>query len=433
MTIAETFKEFLNNLSITNNEQISNRYGEITSCLNKKYRNTESKTANSLKVGSYGRFTAISGISDLDMIYMLPNSEWERFKNGRQSALLQEVKEAIKGRYSRTAAWGDGQVVVVSFNDQEIEVVPSFEQEDESFKYPNTNNGGSWPITKPRSEIKAISDMDKEKNCNLRRLCKMVRAWKNKHGIVMGGLLIDTLAYNFLKSTAYYDDKSYLYYDLMVRDFFEYIEELPDQDYFLAPGSNQRVLVKKKFQKKAKKAHKLCIEAIEAEGQANANRKWKKVFGRPFPSGTPVQESAAEYAAKMSWENTEEFIEDKYPIDIRYNLEINCDVSQNGYREHGLLYMLRKRIPLLAKKKLLFKIDRIDVPGPYHIEWKVLNRGEIARRLNKVRGQIFKDDGFNQKEERTSFRGNHLVECYAIKNGTVVAKDRIDVPITNSE
>ena len=95
--------------------------------------------------------------------------------------------------------WGDGQVVVISFENQEIEVVPAFEQEDGSFKYPNTNNGGSWPITKPRSEIKSMLDLDREKNNNLRRLCKMARAWKNKHGVVMGGLLIDTCAYNFLK------------------------------------------------------------------------------------------------------------------------------------------------------------------------------------------------------------------------------------------
>lgn len=433
MTVAEMFEQFLNNIAIDNSEQISNRYGEITQCLNKKYRNTESKTANSLQVGSYGRYTAIKGISDLDMIYIMPKSEWERFKDGRQSALLQEVKEAIKDRYSRTDAWGDGQVVVVSFGNQEIEVVPAFEQEDGSFKYPNTNNGGSWPITKPRVEIKAVSDLDKEKNSNLRRLCKMARAWKNKHGVQMGGLLIDTLAYNFLKSTTEYDDKSYLYYDWMTRDFFKYLSELPEQEYYLAPGSNQHVTVKKKFQRKAKKAYGLCLTAIEAEGQVGVNNKWKKVFGRPFPAAVINLSEVAAAKSAISWNDTEEFIEDKYPIDIRYNLEIDCEVSQNGYREHTLLYMLQKHIPLLASKKLLFHITKINVPEPYHIEWKVLNRGAVAERRNQIRGQIVKDDGSHKKEERTLFRGPHVVECYAIRNGIVVAKDRIDVPIKTGE
>ncbi len=428
MTVAEMFEQFLNNLAIDNKEQISDRYGEITCALNKAFRDTDSKTANSLQVGSYGRGTAIKGVSDLDMLYLMPTSSWDKYKDGRQSALLQDVKNAIKDRYSRTDMWGDGQVVVVSFGNQEIEVVPSFEQEDGSFKYPNTNNGGSWPTTKPRSEISAILEMDREKNNNLRRLCKMARAWKNKHGVVMGGLLIDTLAYNFLKSTTDYDNKSYLYYDYMARDYFKYLSELPDQDYYLAPGSNQRVAVKKKFHKKARKAYELCLKAIEAEGQEGAHKKWKKVFGRPFPAAAEtVKASTAE--AVRHWDDTEEHIEDKYPVDIRYNLEIDCEVSQKGFREYFLREILRRGMPLIPSKKLLFSVVDIDVPEKYHIEWKVLNRGLVAQQKNQIRGQIVRDSGFNNKEEHTSFRGNHVVECYAIRNGVVVAKDRIDVPI----
>lgn len=36
MSVQNMFKEFLENLKVTNAEQISNRYGEITSSLNKK-------------------------------------------------------------------------------------------------------------------------------------------------------------------------------------------------------------------------------------------------------------------------------------------------------------------------------------------------------------------------------------------------------------
>lgn len=428
MTVSEMFEQFLNNLAIDNKEQISDRYGEITCALNKAFRNADSKTANSLQVGSYGRGTAIKGVSDLDMLYLMPASSWEKYRDGRQSALLQDVKRAIKDRYSRTDMWGDGQVVVVSFGNQEIEVVPAFEQEDGSFKYPNTNNGGSWPTTKPRSEISAILAMDRAKNSNFRRLCKMARAWKNKHGVVMGGLLIDTLACNFLQSTTDYDDTGYLYCDYMARDYFKYLSELPDQDFYLAPGSNQRVAVKKKFQKKAKKAYDLCLRAIEADGQQSVKSRWKKVFGRPFPAATESEKSRLVEAAR-NWDDTEEHIEDKYPIDIRYNLEIDCDVSQNGFREHLLRFMVGRNIPLLARKKLMFHVTNINVPEPYQLEWKVLNRGITAREKNQIRRQIVKDQGFKRKEEHTSFRGNHVVECYAVRSGVVVAKDRIDVPI----
>ncbi len=64
MTTTEMFTDFLKNLAIDNGASITSKYEEITSALNKKFRDTESKTANSLQVGSYGRWTGIKGISD---------------------------------------------------------------------------------------------------------------------------------------------------------------------------------------------------------------------------------------------------------------------------------------------------------------------------------------------------------------------------------
>ena len=424
MSVSEMFSEFIVNLAVQNSKEISTRYGEITRALNKKYRDSESRELNTLQVGSYGRHTAINGISDLDMLYMLPPSEWDRYKDkGRQSALLQEVKKAIKLRYPNTDIRGDGQVVVVSFSNHVVEILPVFELDDRSFKYPDTNNGGSWKITKPHSEIKAMKDLNNEKNPNLRRLCKMIRAWKNQHGVNMSGMLIDTLVYNFFNSTIYYNDKSYRYYDSMVRDFFKYLSDEPTQSYYLAPGSNQQVYVKKRFQSKAKKAYKLCNKAISSEKQIGVNRKWKKIFGRSFPSGIKVARESIQ-----TWKNTEEFIEDKYPINIQYNLRIDCEVSQQGFQTHSLREMLKRMIPLLSKKKLLFKVKENNVPKPFEYKWKVLNRGSISKLRDMIRGQIIDDDN-SIRNEKTDFIGGHEVECYVIKNGMVVARDRIDVPI----
>jgi len=423
------FEQFLENLKIDNSETISSRYGEITACLNKKFRDTESKTANSLQVGSYGRWTGIKSISDLDMLYIMPANKWDDYKNDGQSKLLTETKDAIKARYPTTTVYVDRLVVRVLYSNFHVEVQPVFEQEDGSFKYPDTYNGSSWKITKPREEIKAMSEFVTQKNKNLRRLCKMARAWKNKHGVGMGGLLIDTLAHNFLKSTNEYDDKSFLYYDWLSRDFFKYLADQPDQDYYAALGSGQRVKVKQKFQKKAKRAYELCLKAIEAENTDSVNNKWKKVYGRPFPAKVATTKAAASILSE-NWRNTEEFIEDRYPVDIRYSLKIECEVSQNGYRQHYLTEMLTNHIPLLANKKLKFWVVKIDVPGTYSIEWKVLNRGDEARRRDSVRGQIVPDKGHKERIENTLFRGGHIVECYAIQNGVVVAKDRIEVPIS---
>lgn len=429
MSVADMFSDFVSNLAITNGDTISLRYGELTAALNKKFRDTESKTANTLQVGSFGRNTGINGISDLDMLYIMPKGKWDDYKDGKQRKLLQDTKDAILARYPATEVKVDRVVVSVTYTDFHVEVQPVFEQDDQSYKFPDTKGDGAWRITKPREEMEEMSSADTKRNSNLKRLCKMARAWRNKHGQEMSGLLIDTLAYNYLSTTEYFDDKSYLYYDYLSRDFFKYLADEPDQSEYAAPGSRQRVRVKKKFQRKAKKAYQLCLDAIAAEQQQNVNDKWRKVYGRPFPVHVPVQTESLASARASSWDDTEEFIEDRYPIDIRHTLKIDCVVKQNGFRENQLTNMIAKRIPLLARKSLEFEVVEIDVPGVYSLEWKVLNRGDEARRRNNIRGQIIPDGGDQKRIERTEFKGDHVVECYAIQDGVVVAKDRIHVPI----
>lgn len=424
MTTTEMFTDFLKNLAIDNGASITSKYEEITSALNKKFRDTESKTANSLQVGSYGRWTGIKGISDLDMLYIMPASKWEEYKDGKQSKLLDYTRDAIQARYPRTEVKKDRLVVQVLYKNFMVEVQPVFKQADGGFKYPDTYNGGSWKITKPCDEIKAMKEFVDQKNKNLRKLCKMARAWKNKHGVGMGGLLIDTLAYNFLKSTTYYDNRSTAFYDKMCRDFFLYLSEEPNKDYYLALGSNQRVKVKNKFQRKAKKAYDLSCKAIDAGDDSSAHTKWKKIFGRPFPAAPQVIAEAAK-----SYRDTEQFIEDYYPLDIRFHLKLECEVSQDGFRVDLLRSMLTRKVKLSAKKQLNFYVTEINVPGDFVLKWKVLNRGAEAQRRDCIRGDIVVDNGFRKKQERTSFAGEHIVECYAIKNNVVVAKDRIHVPI----
>lgn len=83
--------------------------------------------------------------------------------------------------------------------------------------------------------------MDRECNANLKTLCKMARAWKKKWSVPITGLLIDTLAYNFIRNYQYRDE-SFFYYDLMSRDFFEFLAaQNSRQTYWLSPGANQYV------------------------------------------------------------------------------------------------------------------------------------------------------------------------------------------------
>lgn len=163
MSIADDFKNFLSSIKISDDKssRVSNRYQEITKALNIKFRDTESRVNNCLQVGSYGRWTAIKGISDLDMLYILPPSKWDEYNVAEgQSKLLKDTKDAILDRYPRTTVFVDRLVVCVQYTDFHVEVQPVFKQEDGSYKYPDTYKGGKWKTTKPQAELDEIRRMN---------------------------------------------------------------------------------------------------------------------------------------------------------------------------------------------------------------------------------------------------------------------------------
>ncbi len=291
MSVSDNFKTFNDNLRMSTDtvDDIAYRYKRITKQLNKCYWNSESETNHSLYVGSYGRGTEIH-LSDIDMLFWLTYDDYVRFNkhsgNG-QSALLQEVKTCIQKTY-KSYMRADGQVIKVDFTDGvTFEIVPCFLNTDDSFTYPDTNNGGSWKTTNPRPEIAEMTSMNNTCNKNLKRLCRMARAWKDKWNVPIGGLLIDTLAYNFLKDWEH-KDKSYVYYDWMSRDFFKFLSEQDEnKNYWLSPGARQYVWRKGKFEYKAKQCYNKSLEAIQAETDEyyyTAKSKWREIYGTKFPS-----------------------------------------------------------------------------------------------------------------------------------------------------
>ena len=293
MGLAKWFSTFCSNIRIQDRKTISKRYGAITHRLNLDFWDSNSATSHSLYVGSYGRKTAIEGFSDLDMVFELPSSLYRQYDNhvgNGQSALLQEIRNSIRKTYPFSRIGGDGQVVATRFRDGiTFEVVPVFLNKNGSYAYPDSNGGGSWKITNPKPEIEAIQRRNNACNRNLIPLSQMMRAWKKKWDVPIGGLLIDTLAYQFIIDWEY-RDKSYLYYDYMCRDFFRFMK---DQDkhqvYWRAPGSGQHVYSKGLFQWKATRCYNISLEAIKYESASpkrewSAKQKWREIFGTSFPT-----------------------------------------------------------------------------------------------------------------------------------------------------
>ena len=181
-------------------------------------------------------------------------------------------------------------MILVPFDDGiTFEVVPAFENTDGSYTFPNANEAGSWKSTNPRPEIQAIRERNSVCNGNLMRLARMLRAWKNTWSVPIGGLLIDTLASQFIENYSH-RDKSYLYYDYMCRDVFAWMaDQSEEQTFWRAPGSGQYVWGKGLFQYKAKRCYNISLVAIGHETKSPkeewaAKNSWREIFGTAFPN-----------------------------------------------------------------------------------------------------------------------------------------------------
>lgn len=196
-------------ISAEQRSQVSQRYKRITRAINLEFWGSESETAHSRYVGSYGRGTAID-TSDIDILVELPREEYERYdahKGNGQSRLLQAVKNAILSTYSRSDVHADGQVIVINFSDGiKFEILPAFKQLDwmgkwnGKYDYADTNMGGNWRSTNPSAEQEAMKARNQVSNGLLFDTCRHMREIRDTFfsSYHLSGIVIDSYAYHHI-------------------------------------------------------------------------------------------------------------------------------------------------------------------------------------------------------------------------------------------
>lgn len=169
---------------------------------------------------------------------------------------------------------------------------------------------------------------------------------------------------------------------------------------------------------------KLLAEGLkDVVGEATS----KKLFNQEVLSLVPTtnQTLVLENYAAVDYSPNEEFIERKYQVNLKNDVNLQCMVRQNGWSSLQKL----EDLPILKSgSDLKFSIRNHNVIGDYSVFWKVRNRGPKAK-SHGVRGRILKDNGSESRTEVTSFFGKHYVECYIVQNNVCIARDKIDVPI----
>ena len=284
------FTSFLSNLELTQaqRDDAETKSKSVGNCLySAYYGNTYSSSSpKRIIVGSYGKGTAVRPPSDIDMLFILPDTEYWRFNNSPyngQSSLLQDVKSKLVQTFPNTDIRADGQVVKIPFSTYAIDLVPAFICADQSIITCNTNDGGSWKPTNPKAEYQAIIAADDLSLNKATHLIKMLKAWKRCCNVEIKSLALEIAACQFAVNWPH-RGQGLFWYDWLIRDFFAFMLKFK---YGTAqiPGITEKIYLGDKWYSKCESAYQRALKACEYEhdnyGQLAADE-WKKIFGDQF-------------------------------------------------------------------------------------------------------------------------------------------------------
>lgn len=327
----------------------------------------------------------------------------------------------------------------------------SIKQYDGSFKYEHA--GSEWRPRDPRAINKWFYNKKKDNGDCLNKVIKLSKMFckSRSEWIMPGGLIQTILVAEQISKYKNEERLDKLFYDTMVaiRDRLEYntkiINPTDRTQSILLKQSHEKTMntFKNRLTTHLNKLDVLFEKDCTLKKAMNA---WNEFFNNDFWEDSVINECSTlmnfnrdtyEMYAEISTSSViynEEIIENLYPVSLRNYISLNCFVERNGSTIGDLKTMLILGRKLRVGDKLYFHVKSSNIHGEYDTLLKVKNIGAEAIRNNNLRGDIFDIRSFMFMDnkyhvETCKYRGEHFIECYAIKNGVCIAKDSIRVPI----
>ena len=291
MDVSNRFERFLSNITLSDPQKKdgATKRESVCAVLNAKYYNTNSGTANSIYVGSWGKGTRTRPPRDVDLLFSVHSDVYHRYEKvtgNKQSQLLQEIRSALLTRFPNTDVRGDGPVVLVPFGTYAVELLPAFKLQSGQYWIPITANGGSYKTFDPDAELKNVKDSNDKTNNNTRDLIRMMKCWQSYCSVPLKSFHLELLAVNFLNQWSY-AGKSKVYYDWMTRDYFAYVLRQAN-GALSVPGTYETLWLGEVWKSRAQSAYDRAVKAVQYEADKkpiDAGAEWQKVFGTDIPSG----------------------------------------------------------------------------------------------------------------------------------------------------
>lgn len=185
LTINDAFRKFKSRLELNDREQknASDRQQEV-----RDYLDTKFDIENSFLTGSYARDTKTKPLKDIDIFFVLADSE-KHYRTKVPSAVLDDFTKALKEKYGDKAVKKQNRSVGIDFGiviDAEdntdyrvvsIDAVPAFAVGGD-FEIPDEKLG-KWIKTNPKTHAEKATTAHQAFSNEWKGLVRMVKYWNN--------------------------------------------------------------------------------------------------------------------------------------------------------------------------------------------------------------------------------------------------------------
>jgi Adenylyl/Guanylyl and SMODS C-terminal sensor domain len=396
-----------------------------------------------IQIGSFPRFTAIKPIHDLDILYII--GDWDE-RNHSPQELLHRLQTKIITGYNNPTGYDittsiQTHSITVSYKDKgseifSVDIVPAYKYSknefgDDTYKVPEVimqkhgirrieyyqklneeKKEMDWISSDPRGYIEVAKDIN-QKNSDFRKVVKFVKAWKNACKDRDTGFSLKSFHIEQLITLNFQNKNNLEIFDGIFQFFFElpdkietaHIEDRANDGRHIDDYINDLTRWQKDKIIKARDGFLMKLENIT---QDNSIEDLLDIF----------------FYERVS--HTEQFLFDfNIPtlLDDSYSFNIHGEVQEQegGFRK----FILDKTGFMPIHRKIKFRITGSS-PDVDYFKWKVRNDNSSK----EPRGEIT-DYQTRNDPENTKYKGNHYVECFAIKNNICVAKARQNVKLEN--
>lgn len=298
LTVEEAFRKFKSRLELNDREQQNaiKRHIEV-----REHIRTRFSINRDFLTGSYARHTKTKPLKDIDIFFVLAESERKKYRDKAPSVVLDDFHQALVDKYGKDAVRKQGRSVNVDFGvvvDAEdntdyrvvsVDVVPAFACGDD-YEIPNADTG-KWMKTNPDIHAQEARDAHQAFSKEWKGLVRMAKYWNNnaKHGKdkpVKPSFLIEVMAMQCLHGG--WQGR----FDYEVQAFFSsladrVLEEWPDPAGLGSPvsdgmGGHRKARAKELLQAASRDASN-AIQLARKGQNGEALKAWRLLFGPKFP------------------------------------------------------------------------------------------------------------------------------------------------------